>query len=236
MGLQFLWSFGLACIDVHALKFYKDLHNQIIMSLFVVGDWVTNSSLTSFLSLLPQEHAIITSIMGLKVLVNNPAAHIVKGDQLAKDEGSSDSFNQDLYKQFLAFARTQQPSSQSSNSAIQVEGTITTAPSHPIQPSDTHRQQPTTSPTDDTSYLSSPPHISDVLPDDNQHVTRKSCRQKQPPSYLADYHCNFPSTSTALQSSILLADPPISAGKPEKNSNKPETSNSGKTTSVDVVN
>ncbi|CAI9759734.1 unnamed protein product [Fraxinus pennsylvanica] len=41
MGLQFLWSFGLACIDVHALKFNKDLHNQIIVSLFVVGDWVT---------------------------------------------------------------------------------------------------------------------------------------------------------------------------------------------------
>ncbi|KAL2548831.1 CASP-like protein 5B2 [Forsythia ovata] len=41
MGLQFLWSFGLACLDVHALKFNKDLHNQIIVSLFVVGDWVT---------------------------------------------------------------------------------------------------------------------------------------------------------------------------------------------------
>ncbi|CAA3024230.1 Hypothetical predicted protein [Olea europaea subsp. europaea] len=62
MGLEFLWSFGLVCIEVHALKFYKDLHNQIIMSLFAVGDWVTNSSLASFLSLLPQEHAIITSI------------------------------------------------------------------------------------------------------------------------------------------------------------------------------
>ncbi|XP_022880584.1 CASP-like protein 5B1 [Olea europaea var. sylvestris] len=40
MGLEFLWSFGLVCIEVHALKFYKDLHNQIIMSLFAVGDWV----------------------------------------------------------------------------------------------------------------------------------------------------------------------------------------------------
>ncbi|KAL2525821.1 CASP-like protein 5B2 [Abeliophyllum distichum] len=41
MGLQFLWCFGLACLDVHALKFNKDLHSQIIVSLFVVGDWVT---------------------------------------------------------------------------------------------------------------------------------------------------------------------------------------------------
>ncbi|XP_073016391.1 CASP-like protein 5B1 isoform X1 [Primulina eburnea] len=41
MGLQVLWSFGLACLDVHALRFDKDLHNHIIVSLFVVGDWVT---------------------------------------------------------------------------------------------------------------------------------------------------------------------------------------------------
>ncbi|CAA3010097.1 CASP-like protein 5B1 [Olea europaea var. sylvestris] len=40
MGLQVLWSFGLACLDMHALRFHKDLHNHIIVSLFVVGDWV----------------------------------------------------------------------------------------------------------------------------------------------------------------------------------------------------
>ncbi|KAL8102321.1 CASP-like protein 5B2 [Apium graveolens] len=41
MGLQVLWSFGLACLDVYALKIKKDLQNPVLISLFVVGDWVT---------------------------------------------------------------------------------------------------------------------------------------------------------------------------------------------------
>ncbi|KAG8380750.1 hypothetical protein BUALT_Bualt06G0048500 [Buddleja alternifolia] len=41
MGLQVLWSFGLVCLDIHALRFNKDLHNHIIVSLFVVGDWLS---------------------------------------------------------------------------------------------------------------------------------------------------------------------------------------------------
>ncbi|GAV70314.1 DUF588 domain-containing protein [Cephalotus follicularis] len=41
MGLQFLWSFGLACLDLHALKSNKNLQNPTLVSLFVVGDWVT---------------------------------------------------------------------------------------------------------------------------------------------------------------------------------------------------
>ncbi|GMH23065.1 hypothetical protein Nepgr_024908 [Nepenthes gracilis] len=41
MGLQVLWSFGLACLDVHALRIKRDLQNPILVSLFVVGDWVT---------------------------------------------------------------------------------------------------------------------------------------------------------------------------------------------------
>ncbi|XP_073031390.1 CASP-like protein 5B1 [Primulina eburnea] len=41
MGLQVLWSFGLACLDIHALRFNKGLHNHFIVSLLVVGDWVT---------------------------------------------------------------------------------------------------------------------------------------------------------------------------------------------------
>ncbi|KAL8552027.1 hypothetical protein ACS0TY_000909 [Phlomoides rotata] len=45
MGLQVLWSFGLVCLDIHALRFNKDLHTNVIVSLFVVGDWVTNTSL-----------------------------------------------------------------------------------------------------------------------------------------------------------------------------------------------
>ncbi|BAD81835.1 integral membrane protein-like [Oryza sativa Japonica Group] len=41
MGLQALWSLGLACLDCYALKFKKDLHSAVLLSLFVVGDWVT---------------------------------------------------------------------------------------------------------------------------------------------------------------------------------------------------
>ncbi|KAG2690646.1 hypothetical protein I3843_09G194300 [Carya illinoinensis] len=41
MGLQVLWSFGLACLDIYALTRKRDLQNPILVSLFVVGDWVT---------------------------------------------------------------------------------------------------------------------------------------------------------------------------------------------------
>ncbi|XP_021714894.1 CASP-like protein 5B2 [Chenopodium quinoa] len=41
MGLQVLWSFGLACLDVYALKIKRDLQSPVLVSLFVVGDWVT---------------------------------------------------------------------------------------------------------------------------------------------------------------------------------------------------
>ncbi|XP_076905964.1 CASP-like protein 5B1 [Bidens hawaiensis] len=41
MGLQVLWSFGLACLDIHALRLKKDLHNHVVLSLLVIGDWVT---------------------------------------------------------------------------------------------------------------------------------------------------------------------------------------------------
>ncbi|CAM8886888.1 hypothetical protein QQ045_027847 [Rhodiola kirilowii] len=42
MGIQFLWSFGLACLDMHALRIKKDLQNHLLVSLFAVGDWVTS--------------------------------------------------------------------------------------------------------------------------------------------------------------------------------------------------
>jgi hypothetical protein len=42
MGLQLLWSFGLACLDVYSLKTKRDLHNPVLVSLFVVGDWVSD--------------------------------------------------------------------------------------------------------------------------------------------------------------------------------------------------
>lgn len=33
------------CLDIHALRFNKDLHTNIIVSLFVVGDWVSGALL-----------------------------------------------------------------------------------------------------------------------------------------------------------------------------------------------
>ncbi|KAK1379845.1 hypothetical protein POM88_026589 [Heracleum sosnowskyi] len=41
MGLQILWSFGLAVLDIYALTKKKVIHNAGLVSLFVVGDWVT---------------------------------------------------------------------------------------------------------------------------------------------------------------------------------------------------
>ncbi|KAK9913609.1 hypothetical protein M0R45_037419 [Rubus argutus] len=41
MGLECLWSFGLACLDFHALWSKRSLQNPVLVSLFVVGDWVT---------------------------------------------------------------------------------------------------------------------------------------------------------------------------------------------------
>lgn len=40
MGLQVTWSFMLALLDAYALLRKKMLHNPILVSLFVVGDWV----------------------------------------------------------------------------------------------------------------------------------------------------------------------------------------------------
>uniref|UniRef100_A0A452Z9B0 Uncharacterized protein n=1 Tax=Aegilops tauschii subsp. strangulata TaxID=200361 RepID=A0A452Z9B0_AEGTS len=33
-------SLGLACLDGYALKVKRDLNNAVLVSLFVVGDWV----------------------------------------------------------------------------------------------------------------------------------------------------------------------------------------------------
>ncbi|KAL8104974.1 CASP-like protein 5B3 isoform X2 [Apium graveolens] len=41
MGLQILWSFALATLDIYALAKKKVIHNAGLVSLFVVGDWVT---------------------------------------------------------------------------------------------------------------------------------------------------------------------------------------------------
>ncbi|CAN4107023.1 unnamed protein product [Withania somnifera] len=41
MGLLVIWSFSLACLDMHALRLKRDLRNYVFPSLLVVGDWVT---------------------------------------------------------------------------------------------------------------------------------------------------------------------------------------------------
>ncbi|KAI8010519.1 CASP-like protein 5B3 [Camellia lanceoleosa] len=41
MGLQVMWSFTLAFLDAYALAKKKVIHNNVLVSLFVVGDWVT---------------------------------------------------------------------------------------------------------------------------------------------------------------------------------------------------
>lgn len=41
MGLQFLWSAGLACVDGYALAKKKIIQSRGLVGLFVIGDWVT---------------------------------------------------------------------------------------------------------------------------------------------------------------------------------------------------
>ncbi|KAG0489513.1 hypothetical protein HPP92_006376 [Vanilla planifolia] len=36
MGLQALWSLGLGCLDSYAIRMKRDLHNPVLVSLFVV--------------------------------------------------------------------------------------------------------------------------------------------------------------------------------------------------------
>ncbi|XP_022895331.1 uncharacterized protein LOC111409520 [Olea europaea var. sylvestris] len=64
---------------------------------------------------------------GLRTLTDIPVAHAVNLDQSTEDKGPSITFNQDLYQQFLAFAKTQQKSSQPPNTIPQTAATITTA-------------------------------------------------------------------------------------------------------------
>lgn len=44
MGLQVVWSFALAILDGIALVKKKVLHNPVLVSLYVVGDWVNHFS------------------------------------------------------------------------------------------------------------------------------------------------------------------------------------------------
>ncbi|CAN6162543.1 unnamed protein product [Urochloa humidicola] len=40
MCLQLIWSFILACIDIHSLKINWDLHNTRHVWKYIIGDWV----------------------------------------------------------------------------------------------------------------------------------------------------------------------------------------------------
>ncbi|RRT53813.1 hypothetical protein BHE74_00015769 [Ensete ventricosum] len=68
MALQILWSFGLLCLDLHALKFKRDLHNPLLVSLFVVGDWVSSHHLFALASTVMTEELkchIVTATLTL---------------------------------------------------------------------------------------------------------------------------------------------------------------------------
>ncbi|KAJ1383949.1 Casparian strip membrane protein domain [Sesbania bispinosa] len=74
MGLQVIWSFVLALLDAYALLRKKVLHNPVLVSLFVVGDWVT-----AILSL-----AAASSSAGITVLYFNDLGHCHFGDECQK--------------------------------------------------------------------------------------------------------------------------------------------------------
>ena len=38
--LQFMWSLGLACVDIFSMRNKKDLHDLAVVTLIVFGDWV----------------------------------------------------------------------------------------------------------------------------------------------------------------------------------------------------
>jgi hypothetical protein len=40
--VQFMWSLGLACVDMYSIRNKKDLHNSLVVTLVVIGDWVSH--------------------------------------------------------------------------------------------------------------------------------------------------------------------------------------------------
>ncbi|XP_057423538.1 CASP-like protein 5B3 [Lotus japonicus] len=74
MGLQVIWSFMLALLDAYALVKKKVLHNPLLVSLFVVGDWVT-----AILSL-----AAASSSGGITVLYFHDLGHCRFGEGCRK--------------------------------------------------------------------------------------------------------------------------------------------------------
>ncbi|KAK7344008.1 hypothetical protein VNO77_13196 [Canavalia gladiata] len=74
MGLQVIWSVVLALLDAYALVRKKVLHNAVLVSLFLVGDWVT-----AILSL-----AAASSSAGIIVLYFNDLGHCHFGEECQK--------------------------------------------------------------------------------------------------------------------------------------------------------
>ncbi|EFJ29295.1 hypothetical protein SELMODRAFT_410131 [Selaginella moellendorffii] len=64
MALQLLWSVSLAVVDGYALLLRRTLHNPVLLSLLVIGDWVTST-----LSL-----AAACSSAGITVLIDSDLA------------------------------------------------------------------------------------------------------------------------------------------------------------------
>ncbi|KAK7344608.1 hypothetical protein VNO77_14401 [Canavalia gladiata] len=74
MGLQIIWSLALALLDAYALVRKKVLPNPVLISLFVVGDWVTAT-----LSL-----AAASASAGIIVLYFNDLGHCHFGPECQK--------------------------------------------------------------------------------------------------------------------------------------------------------
>ncbi|KAJ8747104.1 hypothetical protein K2173_008903 [Erythroxylum novogranatense] len=72
MGLQVLWSFGLACLDGYALRRKRNLHNPVLVSLFVVGDWVT--ALLSLAAACSSAGVAVLYAKDLKLCTNLPCS------------------------------------------------------------------------------------------------------------------------------------------------------------------
>ncbi|GAU25265.1 hypothetical protein TSUD_17780 [Trifolium subterraneum] len=74
MALQIIWSFALALLDAYSLVRKKVLLNPVLISLFVVGDWVTAT-----LSL-----AAASASAGITVLYFHDMGHCNFGDECQK--------------------------------------------------------------------------------------------------------------------------------------------------------
>ena len=81
MGLQVLWSMGLACLDVYALRIKRDLHNPVLVSLFVVGDWVLSLPLC-VCEALSRERVPVTRLLFLSALYEKSQVRLSWNDLL----------------------------------------------------------------------------------------------------------------------------------------------------------